>query len=243
MQSMSLLLRQSLLRPSVKFMRRCPPTAGSQFTTATTTTTTTTTSSPSHTAPSIRPITSLRTAAKFHRLSGYNKFSICARCQFRAERRLYSVQRSGDSDTPSSSSPEEDIDAKKKKERDGNEANIIRDNADSPMTESFRVSENPALNSHSSGAAAAAEAATQKFTQDAHVSSSGNSKLNPDGLPSEAESRRSDFSKRFSTVMDNLQSNVFIAGQRLNDLTGYSSIEKLKQDILMQGTYFLVGII
>ncbi|KAE8315467.1 sensitive to high expression protein 9-like protein, mitochondrial [Aspergillus transmontanensis] len=34
--------------------------------------------------------------------------------------------------------------------------------------------------------------------------------------------------------MDNLQSNIFVAGQRLNDLTGYSSIEALKKDIHTQ---------
>ncbi|CAG8897703.1 unnamed protein product [Penicillium egyptiacum] len=51
------------------------------------------------------------------------------------------------------------------------------------------------------------------------------------GLPSYLESRRSKWSKQFTTVMDNLQSNVFVAGQRLNDLTGYSSIEALKNDI------------
>ena len=38
-------------------------------------------------------------------------------------------------------------------------------------------------------------------------------------------------------MMDNLQSNVFVAGQRLNDLTGYSSIEALKNDIHFQGTH------
>lgn len=35
--------------------------------------------------------------------------------------------------------------------------------------------------------------------------------------------------------MDHLQSNIFIAGQRLNDLTGYSGIEALKKDIESQG--------
>ena len=55
------------------------------------------------------------------------------------------------------------------------------------------------------------------------------------GLPSYMEDRRSQFSKQFSTMMDNLQSNVFVAGQRLNDLTGYSSIESLKRDIHNQG--------
>ncbi|THC99819.1 hypothetical protein EYZ11_000749 [Aspergillus tanneri] len=34
--------------------------------------------------------------------------------------------------------------------------------------------------------------------------------------------------------MDNLQSNIFVAGQRLNDLTGYSGIEALKKEIHSQ---------
>ena len=35
--------------------------------------------------------------------------------------------------------------------------------------------------------------------------------------------------------MDNLQSNIFIAGKRLNDLTGYSGIEAMKKEIEEQG--------
>ncbi|TPX14052.1 uncharacterized protein E0L32_000446 [Thyridium curvatum] len=48
-------------------------------------------------------------------------------------------------------------------------------------------------------------------------------------LPSAAESRRAPLSARFSTLMDNLQSRVFVASQALNDLTGYSAIEAIKQ--------------
>lgn len=55
------------------------------------------------------------------------------------------------------------------------------------------------------------------------------------GLPSYLESRRSKLSKQFTTMMDNIQSNVFVAGQRLNDLTGYSGIEALKREIHSQG--------
>ena len=58
----------------------------------------------------------------------------------------------------------------------------------------------------------------------------------PDDLPSQKEGRRSNLNKRFSHVMDHMQSNIFIAGQRLNDLTGYSGIEALKKDIEQQGT-------
>lgn len=54
------------------------------------------------------------------------------------------------------------------------------------------------------------------------------------GLPSYLESRRSKMSKQFTTMMDNIQSNVFVAGQRLNDLTGYSGIEALKNEIHSQ---------
>ena len=56
-------------------------------------------------------------------------------------------------------------------------------------------------------------------------------------LPSHEEGRRSHVSKSFTRVMDHLQSNIFIAGQRLNDLTGYSGIEALKKDIELQGQY------
>lgn len=56
-----------------------------------------------------------------------------------------------------------------------------------------------------------------------------------DSLPSEDEGQRSNLSKKFSHLMDNVQSNIFFAGQRLNDLTGYSGIEALKRDIEEQG--------
>lgn len=53
----------------------------------------------------------------------------------------------------------------------------------------------------------------------------------PSALPSHTESRRTDISRRFSHLMDNVQSNIFNASQRLNDLTGYSGIEALKKSI------------
>ncbi|PGH05581.1 hypothetical protein AJ79_06748 [Helicocarpus griseus UAMH5409] len=68
----------------------------------------------------------------------------------------------------------------------------------------------------------------QKEGEESGDNGSGNNR----GLPSQLEKRRSDISKQFTRLMDNVQSNIFIAGQRLNDLTGYSGIEKLKQDIL-----------
>ena len=56
-------------------------------------------------------------------------------------------------------------------------------------------------------------------------------------LPSHEEGRRSHISKRFSHLMDNMQTNIFFAGQRLNDLTGYSGIEILKKEIEEQGIF------
>lgn len=56
----------------------------------------------------------------------------------------------------------------------------------------------------------------------------------PSELPSHTESRRTDLSKRFSHLMDTVQSNIFTASQRLNDLTGYSGIEALKKSIESQ---------
>lgn len=72
-------------------------------------------------------------------------------------------------------------------------------------------------------------------------SSSGGSPLSePEllkNLPSEQERRRSDTSKRFSRAMDDLQTAVFTAGQKLNILTGYSDIERLKKAIEAQEDY------
>ncbi len=83
-------------------------------------------------------------------------------------------------------------------------------------------------------------------TRKAWLSTSAKRTVNDDAtqkprndLPSQEEGRRSQASKKFSHVMDHLQSNIFIAGQRLNDLTGYSGIEALKKDIGEQGqSYF-----
>ncbi|KAK6210424.1 Serine/threonine kinase [Pestalotiopsis sp. IQ-011] len=50
-------------------------------------------------------------------------------------------------------------------------------------------------------------------------------------LPSHTESRRSDISAAFNTFMDRAQSQLFLASQRINDLTGYSGIETLKNQI------------
>lgn len=53
-------------------------------------------------------------------------------------------------------------------------------------------------------------------------------------LPSQLEQRRWNISKRLEGAVDQLQWKVLTAGQRLNDLTGYSAIERLKEDISAQ---------
>lgn len=58
--------------------------------------------------------------------------------------------------------------------------------------------------------------------------------VNSSSLPSTVSAARSHLSKRFSHLMDNLQGNIFVASKRLNDLTGYSGIEALKNDIQSQ---------
>ncbi|KAK7906022.1 sensitivity to high expression protein she9 [Exophiala xenobiotica] len=50
-------------------------------------------------------------------------------------------------------------------------------------------------------------------------------------LPSDFSDRYSQMRKRFSDFMDNFQTHVFVASRRLNDLTGYSGIEELKNEI------------
>ncbi|QRG39335.1 hypothetical protein FDK38_003772 [Candidozyma auris] len=50
-------------------------------------------------------------------------------------------------------------------------------------------------------------------------------------LPSEKEKLRSAFSKRLEVHMENLQETIFRATRALNDVTGYSGIEKLKKSV------------
>ncbi|PTB66705.1 hypothetical protein BBK36DRAFT_1158665 [Trichoderma citrinoviride] len=47
-------------------------------------------------------------------------------------------------------------------------------------------------------------------------------------LPSISEERRSALTKRFSSIMDGVQSKVLNASQKLNEITGYTGIEAIK---------------
>ncbi|KAJ9604366.1 sensitivity to high expression protein she9 [Cladophialophora chaetospira] len=53
-------------------------------------------------------------------------------------------------------------------------------------------------------------------------------------IPDSVASRYAHLQKRFGHFMDNFQTHVFTASRRLNDLTGYSGIEALKNEIETQ---------
>jgi sensitive to high expression protein 9 len=144
-------------------------------------------------------------------------FSVCVRCQFRSQSPLYS-------------SPEKNTskgDAATQQSKDANSTPTSRD--ESPKVEPDAETQGPSP-------AGGEQETLQGFDQDAK----NEPKREPaekEGLPSYLEERRSQLSKQFTEMMDNVQSNIFVAGQRLNDLTGYSAIEALKKDIQLQGVF------
>lgn len=54
-----------------------------------------------------------------------------------------------------------------------------------------------------------------------------------EGLPSERERKRRQWSKKLDVYLDSLQETIFTATRALNDVTGYSSIQKLRKSIDM----------
>lgn len=148
-------------------------------------------------------------------------FSVCLQCQFRRQPGLYSSSDEKKDSVNTQNAAEELKEAANAREEvsisgdvGGSHATLSQTEipAEQPETEKL-LYEEPTKGSS------------------VHVEGTQNG-----GLPSYLESRRSRVSKQFTTLMDNLQSNIFVAGQRLNDLTGYSSIEALKKEIQFQGT-------
>ncbi|KAL5343001.1 Mdm33 family-domain-containing protein [Aspergillus crustosus] len=141
-------------------------------------------------------------------------FSICLRCQFRQQPPLFSRE------------PEKSTDGKLEEKSDlkipDGETPIALPGAtrDVEADAGIKTAPQSADTVHTTG---------RKETKKVE---SGQTEAG--GLPSYLENRRSQLSKQFTTMMDNLQSNVFVAGQRLNDLTGYTSIEALKRSIQEQ---------
>ncbi|KAH8705433.1 Mdm33 family-domain-containing protein [Talaromyces proteolyticus] len=134
-------------------------------------------------------------------------FSICLRCQFRSQSRLYATKEDGKPEL---------VEGKLREEGTASSSDID-------------------MNSPSSVVGAAnKEHSPRPVLEKSSTSSTDSINYEEESLPSETEGRRSQLSKKFTDLMDNLQSNVFTAGQRLNDLTGYSAIEQLKQQIALQ---------
>lgn len=161
-------------------------------------------------------------------------FSICLQCRFRRQSELYSA-----------------YDDKGKPVNDAERLHQALKEASSdavPVPETGTVEKEPPLDTSAVEVDRAAEqGAPQEVekesiyrTESEHAKSQGTDAggVRSGGLPSYLESRRSQMSKQFTTMMDNIQSNVFVAGQRLNDLTGYSGIEALKNEIHSQGTSY-----
>ncbi|KAL4909491.1 Mdm33 family-domain-containing protein [Aspergillus multicolor] len=140
-------------------------------------------------------------------------FSVCLRCQFRSQPALLSDELK----KPADEKPDE----KSKDE-------VIALGAPESAPQSTRA-ETGAGDQGTPQAADAVHSQGHEGKEKAEPSSTETG-----GLPSYIEDRRSQLSKQFTELMDNLQSNVFVAGQRLNDLTGYSSIEALKRSIQEQ---------
>ncbi|KAF9894750.1 sensitivity to high expression protein she9 [Aspergillus nanangensis] len=134
-------------------------------------------------------------------------FSVCLQCQFRTQSAVYSSINETDKQKGEGKPTEQQNDAQPTSAIPGD---IPKPPVDAGIPP--EVSENVYLNAEQGG-----------------KGNAGSEERG--GLPSYLEERRSRFSKQFTTMMDNVQSNVFVAGQRLNDLTGYSSIEALKNEI------------
>ncbi|PLB35207.1 putative mitochondrion biogenesis protein (She9) [Aspergillus candidus] len=141
-------------------------------------------------------------------------FSVCLQRQFRSNPATYA-------------SPN-DPDHLKDKERPAEQSS--QNAADTPWTDA--IPKPDVLTGEQQPPPAAEKESLYRSTEE--PGKTGSDRTHDGGLPSYMEDRRSQFAKQFSTMMDNLQSNVFVAGQRLNDLTGYSSIESLKRDIHTQ---------
>lgn len=165
-------------------------------------------------------VTALRLKFSPSQRSPLSKFgpSICPRCEFRAQSRFYSVH--GDQGGPGKDSKDGgSLESESRSSTHGEKPEQTPSVEDSTTSQSSYTSKEQAAGP----------------TDGSQSRRQVNIKENGRRLPSHWESRRSELSKQFSQLMDNVQSNVFIANRHLNDLTGYSAIEKLKQEILAQG--------
>ncbi|KAL3456562.1 Mdm33 family-domain-containing protein [Aspergillus heterothallicus] len=158
------------------------------------------------------PSAPLSKALRYPRAAS-RSFSVCLQCQFRTQPYLHSDE------------PKKTVDGKTEdKTSDGGEPIILPGPTLQPETDAGIPTTPLADTVHTQGQDGKGNPGEKAESGQAEAG----------GLPSYLENRRSQFSKQFTSMMDTLQSNVFVAGQRLNDLTGYSSIEALKRDIQEQ---------
>lgn len=229
MQSMPLLLRQSLKSPGFSSLSR---TTSSSTTAASTTSTTTTTTRRPVRIPSAAPRPLFLHAGRGAQTT--RGFSVCRKCQFRSQQNLFSS--SGDAKGESNNV--------KKGDDVGGGGGTGKETKGYPNDDhhhgpSMTLPQEGDFPKYSDvgveGQKDASVTGTTFVMQGSEGNGSNGSEQKRSRLPSNLENRRSRYSKQFSGMMDNLQSNVFVAGQRLNDLTGYSSIETLKNEIQHQG--------
>ncbi|EEQ83218.2 mitochondrion biogenesis protein [Blastomyces dermatitidis ER-3] len=249
MQPIPLIFRQSLLRSSINLTRTSSTTAAAAKTSTPKSITTSTTRT-------ARPIALFQTgSSQEHQWlpsapnnninnNAYASASVCLRCRFRG--RYYSVQGGGkgiDGEKNDSMPVKEDAEGNVGRKGDGEVQGAFMKKESEVESDSLGGEKQDGLDGYSKMQQQEQEQHEQKQNHakgesEENGSGSGNGNGNGNGnyrgLPSQIEKRRSDLSKQFTRLMDNMQSNIFIAGQRLNDLTGYSAIEKLKQDILIQ---------
>lgn len=223
MQSMPLLLRQTLKSPGFSTLSK---------TTSSTTSTTTATARHPVCIPSAAPRPLFLHAGEGAQTT--RRFSVCRRRQFRSQQNLFSS--SGDTKGGNNNVKEGDDvgdgggTGKETKEHHDDHLHhgpsmTLPQEGDVPKDSDVGVE----------GQKDASVAGSNFVMQSSEGNGSNGSERKKSRLPSNLENRRSRYSKQFSEMMDNLQSNVFVAGQRLNDLTGYSSIEALKNEIQHQG--------
>lgn len=152
-------------------------------------------------------------------------FSVCLRCQFRRQQGCLSPQdetgKASNDAEPLTHAAREVPDAGFAPEGDAGASRAANTSAEA--------------GEHLQGQPGGGSTVGQEELEQGKEHSAGTASAQGGGLPSYLESRRSKLSKQFTTMMDNVQSNVFVAGQRLNDLTGYSGIEALKRAIQTQG--------
>ncbi|ETS82384.1 hypothetical protein PFICI_04260 [Pestalotiopsis fici W106-1] len=157
--------------------------------------------------------------AQFSKQSSPPSSSICPSCSFHTSRRL----RDSSSRSPPPEPP--NFDHLKPEDKSSSHPNFdhLRPVESKPEPEALASKDIETAEASATESAPTLDAETSKLSD---KDESGNPPL-----PSHSESQRSGLSTAFTSFMDRAQSKLFLASQRINDLTGYSGIETLKNQI------------